>query len=40
MPAPCDLRRFVDGAFLVDLWGDLVLPRELRAAWQPVIDID
>ncbi len=33
-----DLRRFIDGAFLVDLWDDLVLPRELRAAWQPVIE--
>ncbi len=33
-----DLRRFVDGAFLVDLWDDLVLPRELRAAWEPAIE--
>jgi len=27
-----------DGALLVDLWDELVLPREVRAAWQPVID--
>jgi hypothetical protein len=36
--APADLLRFVDGALLVDAWPDLVLPRELRTAWQPVID--
>jgi transcriptional regulator with XRE-family HTH domain len=36
--SPAELRRFVDGALLVDTWADLVLPRELRAAWQPVID--
>jgi transcriptional regulator with XRE-family HTH domain len=36
--APADLLRFVDGALLVDAWDDLVLPRELRTAWQPVID--
>ena len=34
---PADLLRFVDGALLVDLWSDLVLPREVRNAWQPVI---
>lgn len=33
-----DLLRYVDGALLVDLWDELVLPREVRAAWQPVID--
>ena len=33
-----DLRRFVDGALLVDLWAELVVPREIRAAWQPVIE--
>lgn len=35
---PADIERFVDGALLVDAWDDLVLPRSLRAAWQPVID--
>ncbi|GAA1520503.1 helix-turn-helix domain-containing protein [Nocardioides humi] len=34
---PTDLATYVDGALLVDLWSDLVLPRELRAAWEPVI---
>ena len=35
---PPDLLRFVDGALLVDLWSEIVIPRQLRAAWQPVID--
>jgi transcriptional regulator with XRE-family HTH domain len=33
-----DIEHFVDGALLVDAWDDLVLPRAVRAAWQPVID--
>jgi transcriptional regulator with XRE-family HTH domain len=33
-----DLLQYVDGALLVDLWDDLVLPRDLRSEWQPVID--
>ncbi len=33
-----DLLRYVDGALLVDIWGELVLPRDIRTAWQPVID--
>ncbi len=36
--APDDLRRYIDGALLIDAWPDMVLPRELRAAWQPLID--
>jgi transcriptional regulator with XRE-family HTH domain len=35
---PVDITRHIDGALLVDLWTDLVLPREIRNAWQPVID--
>jgi hypothetical protein len=35
---PADIHRCIDGALLVDLWSDLVLPREIRDAWQPVID--
>jgi transcriptional regulator with XRE-family HTH domain len=35
---PEDVRTYVDGALLVDLWDDLVLPRDVRAAWQPLID--
>ena len=33
-----DLCRYVDGALLIESWPDLVLPKELRAAWQPLID--
>jgi hypothetical protein len=33
-----DVLTYVDGALLLDLWDELVLPRELRAAWQPLID--
>ena len=32
-----DISTYVDGALLVDLWDELVLPRTLRAAWEPVI---
>ncbi len=35
---PADILRFVDGALLVDLWPELVLPREIRDTWQPVVD--
>lgn len=35
---PADVLAYVDGALLVDLWNDLVLPRDVRAAWQPRID--
>ena len=35
---PADIADIVDGALLVDLWDDLVLPRRIRAAWQPLID--
>lgn len=34
---PTDITGYIDGALLVDLWHELVLPAELRAAWQPVI---
>jgi hypothetical protein len=36
---PEDILAFVDGALLVDLWNDLVLPRDLRAAWAPVMAV-
>jgi len=35
---PADIERYVDGALLVDAWDELLLPRLIRAAWQPVID--
>jgi transcriptional regulator with XRE-family HTH domain len=35
---PEDLLRYIDGALLVDLWSELVLPRDVRTAWSRVID--
>ncbi len=35
---PADIVRYVDGALLVDLWSDLVLPQHARRLWQPLID--
>lgn len=32
-----DLLTYVDGALVVDLWGDLVLPKGLRDAWNPLL---
>lgn len=32
-----DVLRYLDGALLVDLWDELVLPRSIRAAWLPLI---
>jgi len=34
---PDDIRGLIDGALLVDLGDDLVLPRAVRAAWDSVI---
>ena len=34
---PADILAYVDGAFLVDLWDELVLPQDVREAWAPVI---
>jgi transcriptional regulator with XRE-family HTH domain len=36
---PADFLAYVDGALLVDLWEDLVLPRALRSAWAPLISM-
>ncbi len=35
---PSDIGSTVDGALLIDAWPDLVLPVDLRRAWQPIID--
>jgi len=32
-----DLLEYVDGALLIDLWDDLVLPAALRNAWAPLM---
>ena len=34
---PTDLLTYVDGAFLIDLWEDLVIPADIRSAWGPLI---
>lgn len=33
-----DIAQFVDGDLLVDAWDGMFLPREIRAAWKPLID--
>jgi len=33
-----DIAALVDGTLLLELWDDLVLPPDIRAAWQPVVD--
>jgi transcriptional regulator with XRE-family HTH domain len=35
---PADIGDYIDGALLADLWPDLVLPAQVRGAWQPLID--
>ncbi|MEV0649692.1 helix-turn-helix transcriptional regulator [Phytomonospora sp. NPDC050363] len=37
---PADVCTYIDGALLMDLWHDLVLPRDVRAAWAPLINAD
>ncbi len=34
---PADILTYIDGALIVDLWEDLVLPRSVRSAWAPLI---
>jgi transcriptional regulator with XRE-family HTH domain len=36
---PADILAYVDGALLVDLWEDLVLPRSVRSAWASLISL-
>jgi transcriptional regulator with XRE-family HTH domain len=33
-----DIGEYIDGALLADLWEVLILPVQLRRAWQPLID--
>ena len=37
---PEDVLRYVDGVLLVDLWDELVLPRGVRRAWEPVVALE
>ncbi|MGH3925671.1 MAG: helix-turn-helix transcriptional regulator [Pseudonocardiaceae bacterium] len=34
---PEDVLTYIDGALLIDLWDELVLPRDIRTAWAPVV---
>jgi transcriptional regulator with XRE-family HTH domain len=34
---PQDVLTYIDGVLLVDLWDELLLPRDLRAAWAPLV---
>lgn len=34
---PDDIRAYIDGVLLADLWDELVLPAAIRAAWEPVV---
>jgi transcriptional regulator with XRE-family HTH domain len=36
---PIDILAYVDGALLVDLWDELVLPRGVRSAWAPIVGV-
>ncbi|MGW0227910.1 helix-turn-helix domain-containing protein [Actinopolymorpha singaporensis] len=33
-----DILTYIDGALLVDLWTDLILPADIRRAWAPLIE--
>jgi hypothetical protein len=35
---PEDVLEYVDGALLIDLWPELVLPRDVRAAWAEIVE--
>lgn len=35
---PEDVLAYVDGALLIDLWDDLVISRDIRAAWTPLVN--
>ncbi len=37
--APEDVLAFIDGALLVDLWNDLVLPAAVRTAWESTLPV-
>jgi transcriptional regulator with XRE-family HTH domain len=34
---PADILAYIDGVLLLDLWADLVLPRAVRSAWEPLV---
>jgi len=34
---PDDISTFVDGSLLIDLWQEMFVPEDIRAAWQPIM---
>lgn len=34
---PKDILKYVDDTLLVDLWDELVIPKELRDLWAPIV---
>lgn len=34
---PDDVLTYVDGVLLIDLWDDLIIPRHVREAWEPLV---
>lgn len=34
---PKDILKYIDDTLLIDLWDELVIPRELRDLWAPVV---
>lgn len=35
---PRDILAYIDGALLVDQWSELVLPRDIRGMWGPIVE--
>jgi hypothetical protein len=35
---PTDILTYIDGVLLAELWPELVLPHEVRAAWATLMD--
>ena len=35
---PADVLTYIDGALLADLWPELVLPRDIRQTWAPLVE--
>jgi transcriptional regulator with XRE-family HTH domain len=36
---PVDILAYVDGALLIDLWDEMVLPPAVRSAWAPIVRV-
>ena len=36
---PADILAYIDGALLIDLWSEVVVPAEIRAAWDQVVEV-